>query len=174
MSHLLLVGSQNMGRSALIRRLLAEAEVPLPVTGFQTIRAATEDETGSRPIYIHPFPLPGLCVPENRVGWCKAQRPRPDPAAFDRFAPRLESMPENGLLVMDGLGILESGSPLFQSAVQKKLDRCAMVLAAVRDKDTPFLRAVRGHPRARCFFIPDHGAECHYQEALRFLQAQFR
>lgn len=54
---------------------------------------------------------------------------------------------------MDELGFLENDAKVFQSAVLCALDGDTPVLAAVKPKDTPFLRAVRGHENAELVFI---------------------
>lgn len=169
--HIFFVGNQNSAKSELIGRLLAEEKPELPVTGFQTVREP-EDETGNRPIYIHPLGRPRRYETENRIGYCKDQKPICFPETFERFAPKLKAMPEDGLLIMDELGMMENGAPEFQSAVLEKLDRAAMVLAAVRDRDTRFLCAVRSHPRACCFFVPEGETEEVYQRACAFFKEQ--
>ena len=54
------------------------------------------------------------------------------------------------------------------------LDGDCLVVAAVRDKKSPFLEAVRGHPRAKCFFMTPENAEALYVEVKAFLEEQIK
>ena len=58
--HILICGERGVGKSTLIRRLLAESI--LPVGGFVTRRLPQADGDGMFPIYLHAAALP----PEER------------------------------------------------------------------------------------------------------------
>ena len=58
--HILICGERGVGKSTLIRRLLAEST--LPVGGFVTRRLTQADGDGMFPIYLHAAALP----PEER------------------------------------------------------------------------------------------------------------
>ena len=62
-------------------------------------------------------------------------------------------LPHNGVIVFDELGFMESNAPRFTEAVLRTLDGAPLVIAAVRNKETPFLNAVRSHPRADVYRI---------------------
>ena len=68
-----------------------------------------------------------------------------------------------GLLVMDELGFLENDAHRFQAAVLAALDGSTPVLAAVKPKDTDFLRRVRQHPHGEVFNITPESREALYQ-----------
>ena len=94
-------------------------------------------------------------------------------AAFDRYAPKLlEPMPEAVLVKLDELGFLEAGSEAFCRAVLRLLDGDRPVIAAVKDRDVPFLNAVRAHPAARCFQITEENRDELYEEVLAFMKQQ--
>ena len=59
--HILICGERGVGKSTLIRRLLAESA--LPVGGFVTRRLPQADGDGMFPIYLHAAALP----PEERL-----------------------------------------------------------------------------------------------------------
>ena len=59
--HILICGERGVGKSTLIRRLLAEST--LPVGGFVTRRLTQADADGMFPIYLHAAALP----PEERL-----------------------------------------------------------------------------------------------------------
>ena len=110
-----------MGKSTLIRRLLAESI--LPVGGFVTRRLPQADGDGMFPIYLHAAALPPEerpYDPEHLVGTCDSRRSVRYPEAFDRLGPPL--LTSGGLLVMDELGFLENDAHRFQAAVLAALD----------------------------------------------------
>ena len=153
--HILICGERGVGKSTLIRRLLAEST--LPVGGFVTRRLPHADGDGMFPIYLHAAALPPeerFYDPEHLVGTCDSRRSIRYPEAFDRLGPPL--LTSCGLLVMDELGFLENDAHRFQAAV-------LAALAAVKPKDTDFLRRVRQHPHGEVFNITPESREALYQ-----------
>ena len=129
--HILICGERGVGKSTLIRRLLAEST--LPVGGFVTRRLPQADGDGMFPIYLHAAALPPEerpYDPEHLVGTCDSRRSVRYPEAFDRLGPPL--LTSGGLLVMDELGFLERCSPVFQRAVFTLLDGPTPVLGVLR------------------------------------------
>ena len=159
--HILICGERGVGKSTLIRRLLAEST--LPVGGFVTRRLPQADGDGMFPIYLHAAALPPEerpYDPEHLVGTCDSRRSIRYPEAFDRLGPPL--LTSGGLLVMDELGFLENDAHRFQAAVLAALDGSTPVLAAVKPKDTDFLRRVRQHPHGEVFNITPESREALY------------
>ena len=116
MDKILICGPRGVGKSTLIRRLLAEST--LPVGGFVTRRLTQADGDGMFPIYLHAAALPPEerpYDPEHLVGTCDSRRSIRYPEAFDRLGPPL--LTSGGLLVMDELGFLENDAHRFQAAV---------------------------------------------------------
>jgi hypothetical protein len=64
---------------------------------------------------------------------------------------------------MDELGFLENDAHLFQAAVLAALDGPVPVLAAIKPKETDFLRRVRQHPCGEVFYITPESREALYQ-----------
>ena len=160
--HILICGERGVGKSTLIRRLLAEST--LPVGGFVTRRLPQADGDGMFPIYLHAAALPPEerpYDPEHLVGTCDSRRSIRYPEVFDRLGPPL--LTSGGLLVMDELGFLENDAHLFQEAVLAALDGSTPVLAAIKPKDTDFLRRVRQHPHGEVFNITPESREALYQ-----------
>ncbi len=149
MRHILIVGRNGVGKSTLIRALLEM--IPAPITGVITKKEAPQPD-GFCPVYIHSYGTPKRYGIENRIGLCRQGNSIAFPEAFDRFAASA-AFPKNGVVVFDELGFLESCAPRFTEAVLKVLDAAPLVIAAVRDKETPFLDAVRSHPRADVYRI---------------------
>ena len=170
--HALIVGDRGVGKSTLIRRVLEELN--RPVFGFETKKEeALEDPVRGCPIYIYDAGMPHRRTPENLIGYHREQNTEAVTAAFDRYAPRLMiSLPENCVVELDEIGFLETKSQAFCQAVRQLLDGDQTVIAAVKNKDVPFLNALRAHPNARCFYITEKNRDVLYEEALAFLKQQ--
>ena len=148
MDKILICGPRGVGKSTLIRRLTAL--YPGPVSGFVTKRETVANDEGLFPIYIHPAACPEArrqYGPENLIGRCDRRRSVRCTPVFDDWGPRLLEGP--GLLLMDELGFLERDAHRFQEAV----------LAAVKNRNDPFLQAVRGVPGVRVLYITRENRE---------------
>ena len=172
--HVLITGPRGVGKSTLVRRVLAELNTP--VFGFETKKEpALADPARGTPVYIYEAGAPRRRTEENLVGYCENRRAAAVKESFDRWAARLRApVPEGHLVLMDELGFLESSSPDFCAAVLERLDGNVPVLATVKDKNTPFLEAVRAHPRGKCFFITEENRDALFEEVLAFLREQLR
>ncbi|MDO4540997.1 MAG: nucleoside-triphosphatase [Syntrophomonadaceae bacterium] len=170
--HTLIVGARGVGKSTMIRRVLQE--IDRPVFGFETCKEEDlADEVHGSPVYIYEAGQPHLQTQENLVGHCRDHHSQPDKAAFDRFAPKLSVPVDAGsIIVLDELGFMESGAETFCAAVMSLLDGPIPVIAAVKDKDTPFLMAVRAHHNCRCFFIDEENRDELYSAVVEFVQQQ--
>ena len=169
--HVLIVGGRGVGKSTLIRRVLEELN--RPIFGFETKKETllSENEKGS-PVYIYDVGAPRKQTSENLVGWCKDKCFVTMREAFDRYASKLHPpVPEGHIVLMDEIGFMESFSEDFCRAVLALLDGSAPVIAAVKNKDFPFLEAVRSHPNCRCFHITEENRDALYTEVLAFMKA---
>lgn len=170
--HTLIVGQRGVGKSTLIRRVLAQVDRPL--FGFETKKenSLATEELGS-PIYIYDAGKEHTHTQENLLGWCKNKHFDSFKDVFDRYAPKLrQPVPEGSIILLDELGFMESSSEEFCSAVLNLLDGNVPVIAAVKYKDTPFLQAVRSHPKAKCFWIDEQNRDALYEEVLPFVKQQ--
>jgi len=170
--HILIVGSIGVGKSTLIRRLLED--VPLPVYGFLTEKEAPARVGGAEHVYIHGVSGKRTYTQHNLVGTCSNCRSTRFPAAFERAVPHLRGIPAGSIVLMDELGVMESDARGFCAAVLKCLDGDSLVIAAVRDKKSPFLDAVRAHPQARCFFITPENGDALFLEVKAFMDEQLK
>lgn len=170
MQHILIIGRRGVGKSTLIRSLLQA--VPVPVDGMIT-KKENPRRDGFSPVYIHRYGEPRRYSPENCVGLCREGHIITYPEAFDRFS---ETMPftSDSVIVFDELGFLESSASRFTAAVLRALDSAPLVIAAVRDKDTPFLNAVRSHPRAALYRIDECNRDELRETLLKELALSFR
>jgi len=171
--HIVIAGPRSVGKSTLARRLAEELKRPL--FGFETKKEddLAKEPNGS-PIYIY-----GACgehtqTEENLVGYCKDQKFISIKEAFDRYAVKLGGpAPEGCVVFMDELGFMESVSEDFCRAVIERLDGDIPVIAVAKDKETPFLDAVRNHPKCRCFNMTAENRDELYSEIKNFAEEHF-
>ena len=170
--HALIVGDRGVGKSTLIRRCLKELNCP--VFGFETKKEEQlEDPLRGCPIYIYDAGKPHFQTPENLIGYHKERDIPAITAAFDRYAPSLMgSVAENAVVELDEIGFLEAKSEAFCQAVLHLLNGKNPVIAAVKNREHPFLEAVRNHPNARCFYINAENRDALYEEVLLFMKQQ--
>lgn len=170
--HALIVGPKGVGKSTLIARVLRELGRPL--FGFETKKeSALQDPVLGEPIYIYDADAAHRQAPENLVGYCRNRHATPMTEAFDRYAERLmRPTPHGAIIKLDEVGFLEVGAERFCRAILSLLDGGTPVIAAVKDKDIPFLEQVRSHPNAKCFYITQENREALYEEVLGFMKRQ--
>lgn len=170
--HALIVGDRGVGKSTLIRRVLEDLN--RPVFGYETKKEVQlEDPIRGCPIYIYDAGTPHCRTPENLIGFHKEQDAAAVTAAFERYAPKLlQAVSENCVVELDEIGFLEAGAKTFCQAVLHLLDGNRPVIAAVKNKDVPFLRTLREHPNARCFYITPENRDALYGEVLEFMKLQ--
>lgn len=172
--HALIVGGQGVGKSTLIRRVIDE--LGKPVWGFETKK---EDKAAELchgdPVYIYEAGKEHIRREENLVGFCQRKVYDVRKEAFDLFAKKLEQqVPDDHIVLLDELGIMETVSDSFCSAVMKLLDGDVPVIAAVKNKDKPYLESVRNHPNCRCFFITEENRDELYAEVLQHMTAALK
>ncbi len=167
----LIVGAPGVGKSTLIRKVLAELH--RPVFGYESKKETdTLHLLLGHPIYIYEAGKEKLRSPENLIGYCKDRKPTVYKEAFDRFVPKLlKPIPEGAVILLDEIGFMETVSEPFCRAILSLLDGDHPVLAAVKDKDIPFLRAIRSHPKATCFHLTQDNRNSLLPLILQQLQA---
>ncbi|MBR2423026.1 MAG: hypothetical protein IKB09_11880 [Oscillospiraceae bacterium] len=170
--HALIVGDRGVGKSTLIRRVLKELNCP--VFGYETKKEeALEDPLRGCPIYIYDAGTPHIQTPDNLIGYHREQNTAAITAAFERYAPRLMlTVPGNSVVELDEIGFLEAKSETFCQAVLQLLNRNKPVIAAVKNKEHPFLNTIREHPNVYCFYITPKNRDALYEEVLEFMKLQ--
>ena len=171
MFHTLLVGPSGRGRSVWMEHLLDSLAPSLPLWGYRTPKEPP-DQSGCSPIRFCPVGRSAEQSGTILLGWCKNKQATPIPEAFENCAGIIERAGPGGLLLLDELGPMESRSPRFCQAVLNALDGDLPILAWVRDLDTPFLSAVRAHPKARCFYPTSGYDPALFRTLSAFLDAQ--
>ncbi|MDO5846570.1 MAG: nucleoside-triphosphatase [Methanocorpusculum sp.] len=138
--HIFLTGEIQIGKSTIIQNVLASLDIT--PGGFKTLGANYAADGSSDVVLMRGSEnLPAGRIAAHRIpGVCMT----PFPDVFNTFGTACLSEPA-GLILMDELGFLESDAKEFQAAVLKTLDGSTPVFGVVRNKDTPFLNAVRAH-----------------------------
>ena len=146
--HLFLTGEKGVGKSTLARHLLA-GHTPC---GFRTVRVTGVMDRPS----VHLLPaVGGEATADNLLFYCGEY----DPSRFDTLGTAALSQRYGDVLLMDELGFLERDARRFQKAVLAALQGDQPVLAAVKNRNDPFLQAVRGAPGVRVLYITRENRE---------------
>lgn len=169
--HALIVGDRGVGKSTLICKVLQE--LGRPVSGYETKKEdGLADAEHGIPVYIYEAGGERLQSEENLLGRCKDWNISVHAEVFDRYAKRLAEQAPGEIIKLDEIGFMETKSEAFCRMVMEKLDGGTPVIAAVKDKEIPFLQAVRSHPKAMCFFITEDNRDALYEEVLTFMRQQ--
>ncbi len=165
MEHILLCGRRRSGRSAMIRRLLANTRTP--AFGYET-RTTTTRPDGYHEIYLFPYGTEPLePSAQNHAADCNTRDRIIYTEVFDTLGVAFLNARTDGIIVMDEIGFMESDAEVFCRTVLEKLDGNLPVLAAVREgMETDFLRRVKAHPSARVIRMQPEYFEEIYTELL--------
>lgn len=167
--HLFLTGEMGAGKTTLIQKLLAENK--LPVRGFITKRLLLDgaDHPG---VYIMPAAGPWntngqmqqlATIKENRAFEINLD-------AFDNFGVKLLTSCQNGLIIMDELGFLESDANKFCRQVLELLDGDVPVLGVLKPMKTPFLDRVRAHNKVSVIEVTEANRHQLYPKLLEVIR----
>ena len=161
MTHLFLTGQKGVGKSTLIRGLLAEETGRLG--GFFTVR----HEGG---IYLLPAAKEQAFIPENFLFRCGHGI---DPARFDDLGcVALADTAGCRLLVMDELGPHEEAALRFQAAVFRTLDGSIPILGVLQQAQSQFLDRVARHPHATVLTVTEENRDTLAAELRRWRNIQ--
>ena len=166
--HILICGERGAGKSTLIRRLLESSG--LCVSGFVTVREKEADADGFFPIYLHPAAQSReerRFSQENLIGRCDSRSSVRCTETFESLGVAyIADAPERSVIVMDELGFLENEATEFCSAVLRALEGETHVIAAVKEKDTPFLNAVRASENALVVRVSQANRDAIFEDLL--------
>lgn len=153
MKNIFINGNRGIGKSTLIRKLLADYD-SMPVYGFVTKKEAP-DENGDCSVYIHSASAVQRFYSEkNLIGTCNNCHGKAIPLTFDNYGLQLLSdIPNNSLVIMDEIGFFESKAFAFQKKVMDILKSDCLVLAAIKDKPNEFLDKLKNLENTDIFDI---------------------
>lgn len=163
-AHLFLTGDKGIGKSTLLKKLLAYFD--LPVGGFFTVKSAGVFR-GRASIHLLRAGSDERPSPENFLAFCGS----PD----DESSKRFDTLgcaclsPKHGarLLVMDELGPHEERALLFRTSVLTALDGELPVLGVLQRADSSFLRQIAEHPRVRLLEVTAENRDYLFESIIR-------
>ena len=172
--HLFLWGSPQAGKSTLIDKILVFHPHWI-VNGFRTYTDFIKNQE-DKFVYISPIQnclwykkdeaLVGLRGPKGRRGY---------PGVFDKVGVKiLEDFRDADLLIMDELGTMENEAFSFQKAVLQFLDMDIPILGVIKREETPFLEAVRHHPKVTTLEITPENRNDRLLEVDAFINQSVR
>lgn len=143
--HLFLTGEKGIGKSTLLRKLLAGRKA----AGFLTVKSR-EVYPGRTSLHLLRLDREEGPGEENFLCFCPPPGDRETARRFDRLGrAALEASAGAEVVVMDELGPAEVRAEGFQAAVLRLLEGEVPVLGVLQQADTPFLRLLAAHPRVR-------------------------
>lgn len=169
---ILLFGPAGVGKSTIIREVVRRCGM-IP-GGFLTV---WDDSgvSGERRLHLQPAACgDSAFLPQNRVAVCRADGSwEAYPQVFDAEGVRLLTFARKPrLIVMDELGFMEKDAARFQQRVMEILGGPCPVLGVTKPcATTPFLRAVRAHPRVTAMEITPQNREENLAELTRLFQS---
>lgn len=164
--NLIICGSSGSGKSSAIKLVLAQ--IREPIYGFWTEKLVPDSE-GSCPVYMHGCTEPLSYA--HLIGRCKDRHAERFPDVFDDVGVKfLSGIPEESFVLMDEIGFMENDAAEFIKAIFAILDGNYRVIAAVRDKATPLLDAIRSHPKNVCIHAEETRSKNFITQALDVLK----
>lgn len=170
MQHLFLTGEIQVGKSTILRALLARCNQP--AGGFQTFFGPVQPDGGADVYMIGAMEPRENLRPDQVVAHRFGGRGgfEADPEAFDRLGTALlRDAAAYPVILMDELGFMESRALRFQKAVLDCLDGAVPVLGVVKPRETPFLRRVHNHPKVHLLWTSAENRNAVRQAALEHL-----
>lgn len=172
--HIFLTGGIQVGKSTMLRRLLAEFPA-VPCAGFRTVTGpGPEGSIGA--VYLVPADGETLFLPERKVGLRlgHARGIESFPAAFDEFGTACIEAPGR-LILMDEIGRMEREAPRFSEAVLRRLDGDTPILGVVQSRaDTPLANAIRCHEKVLLAEVTPENREEVFAQLLRKMRWQMK
>lgn len=141
--HLFLTGNKGVGKSTLVKQILAGAGYP--VSGFFTVKS---DKVFADRVSVHLLRAAAADSPsrENMLFFCGVKSDETAKRFHHLGCAALEVEAHIRLLVMDELGPHEEGAFDFCSAVFRALDGNIPILGVLQKAESAFLTRIAEHP----------------------------
>lgn len=179
-NNILICGDRSVGKSTLIKKVISEIKETLDKHRLLTIRGFfTEMETdsdGLDRIYLNPTISSidnGQYQAADKYRIKVGERDFSNrkkigfPSKFDEVSQLiLNNTKDADLIVIDELGVLESEAHAFQKCVFALFESAIPVIAAVRNKKTPFLKEIMLRSDSKLFVITPENRNAIYPEIL--------
>ncbi len=138
-----LTGGSNAGKTWLIERFLDQYSGT--VGGYKTVLAKTQIDEMCGIYLLDISRKKEAFTKKNRAGSCTLERnPVCYPEVFETLGVEaLEKQPRPDLIVMDEVGVLEAGCPLFKKSVIDCLDSPSDVLGTLKKKSSDLIESIR-------------------------------
>jgi len=166
--HILITGEVGVGKSTLIRKLLAR--FPGPVCGFVTLKMP-EPDGKSMTVYMFPAAQreeERTCTEANLLAR-RGGVTETHPIVFDTLGTELlRAAVPGSVILMDELGFMEAEAELFQKTVLETLHGEIPVLVSVKKREgVPFLDAVRQCPGTVLYTVTRENRDTLEKEILQ-------
>lgn len=154
--HIFLSGPKGIGKSTVISKTLdiLTAEAPIELGGFFTWNGGEADPH----IFMRPAQsgrggeIYRLASHNSQKGGLDC-----DIHVFEQDGARiLREKTDPGLIIMDELGFLESGAPLFREAVLDTLAGSVPVFGVLRQDDIPWHNSIKENPFVTLFDVNEN------------------
>ncbi len=150
MRNIFLTGEVGIGKSTVVQKTLALLSC-VSCGGFRTVSAVPITEGAMLDVFIERAWEQTPHDAEHLIGsrWGDGHFTS-YPSAFDIVGTSiLEACTADAkLIIMDELGLMESGAKLFQKVVMDTLDGSHPVLGVIKPKHSAFLDAIRSHEKS--------------------------
>ena len=141
--HIFLTGERQTGKSTALRRFLAETKIS--ADGFMTFFDVRGE---NRTLYLARFDTEAADIEQRPIARITSGGVIIYGEVFESFGRQcLVEAGKRRVILMDELGSMEEGAPLFKEAVLSRLNGDKTVVGVIKAIKSPFLDAVLKHPK---------------------------
>ena len=166
--HIVIEGKKGAGKTTLIDRLINETS--RRICGYRTKILETDAE-GYRHVYIYPADKADTAAAQE-VGIVRRKVISVNDEVFESLGVKLLSdVSDDGVIIMDEIGYMETGAEHFCRKVIETFDGDIPVIAAIKDteKEYRYLQLIKDHPKVYLLSLNVDNREEVYQEARRIM-----
>ena len=163
--HLFLTGEIQVGKSTIIRKFMKTIMIPPEQTGGFITKGWYYPDTSSSVHLLSVTEKEGFCR-ENCIMMRepKSNRLRTKPVLYPEVFETLglellNNIEGKKLLLMDELGFVERGAPLFRERVLNLLDGDVPILGVLKKWPDEFLRQVEEHPKVEVIHVTEENRD---------------